>query len=93
MNARSLAALRLVLGAALAAPLVAACGEDADPKKKALSSAGGLSESQWPKGVIGDTPAPTAANSGDKALQKGWSKYAAPGDKAPEHNDRASGFP
>ena len=92
MNARSHAALRIVLGAALAAPLVAACAEE-DPKKKALSTAGGLSESQWPKGIRGDTPAPTAGTSADLSLEKGWQKYARPGDKAPEHNDRTSGFP
>jgi hypothetical protein len=93
MNARSQAALRLVLLAALGGAALAACGGDGDPKKKALSSAGGLSESEWPKGARGDTPAPTAAHSTDKALQDGWYKHAAHGDKAPTHNDKASGFP
>ncbi len=92
MNARSKAALRLLLCAALAPPAFAACGHE-DPKAKALSSAGGLSESEWPKGIRGDTPAPTAGASGDKALQKGWQVHAEHGDKAPTHNDRASGFP
>ncbi|HEU4409884.1 MAG TPA: hypothetical protein VFS43_31815 [Polyangiaceae bacterium] len=93
MNARSTAALRLVLLAALGGAALAACDGDGDPKKKALSSAGGLSESEWPKGVRGDTPAPTVARSADHALEKGWYKHAGHGDKAPEHNDRASGFP
>ncbi|HEU4534352.1 MAG TPA: hypothetical protein VFS00_09550 [Polyangiaceae bacterium] len=92
MNARSLAALRIVLAAALGAAALAACAEE-DPKKKALESAGGLPESRWPHGIRGDTPAPTAGTSADHALQKGWQVHAAPGDKAPTHNDRASGFP
>lgn len=93
MNARSHAALRLVVLAALGGAVLAACGGGGDPKKDALSSAGGLSESEWPKGSRGDTPAPTAAHSADAALQKGWYKHAEHGDKAPTYNDRASGFP
>jgi hypothetical protein len=80
-------ALTLVLAFA---PLYIACNDRSDPSKHALQSAGGLSESRMPRGLIGESPAPTGRVEADHRLEQGWQKNARPGEKMPTYGDHAS---
>lgn len=76
-------ALVSVVVAATAALVLVACTDNRSPDVRAMESAGGLSESRFPQGIKGDTPAPTFGNSADSALHRGWYVRAEEGDKAP----------
>ena len=83
-----LVTLFLALAPALALGLGACNSGPSGPLNRAsMESAGGLSESRMPSGLVGNSPAPTGAKPRDKALEAGWYKRAHEGDKAPTYGD------